>query len=79
MRLAFEALKLGGTASAILNAANEMAVQAFLDKKIGFMDIPRVIESVLTDASIESVSTIEIVIAADEAARRRSSEWMKTH
>jgi len=79
LRLAFEVLKLGGTAPAVLNAANEIAVQAFLDKKIGFMDIPRVIESVLTDTSIESVSTIEMVIAADEAARRRSSEWIKIH
>ncbi len=79
LRLAFEALKLGGTASTILNAANEIAVQAFLDKRIGFMDIPRVIESVLTDASIEPVSTIEMVIAADEAARRDSAEWIRAH
>jgi 1-deoxy-D-xylulose-5-phosphate reductoisomerase len=77
LRLAFEALKQGGTAPAVLNAANEIAVQAFLDEKIGFMDIPRMIESVLADASIESAGTLEMVIAADEAARRRSSEWIK--
>jgi len=79
LRLAFEALKQGGTAPAVLNAANEIAVRAFLDEKIGFMDIPRMIESVLANASIESVSALGVVIAADEAARRRSSEWIKTH
>lgn len=77
LRLAFEALKQGGTAPAVLNAANEIAVQAFLDEKIGFMDIPRMIESVLANASIESASTLEMVIAADEAARRTSSEWIR--
>ena len=79
LRLAFEALRLGGTAPTLLNAANEFAVQAFLDKRIGFMDIPRMIESVLADASIESASTIEMVIAADEAARRDSAEWIRAH
>ncbi|HLD09259.1 MAG TPA: 1-deoxy-D-xylulose-5-phosphate reductoisomerase, partial [Methylophilaceae bacterium] len=79
LRLAFEALKQGGTAPAVLNAANEIAVQAFLDEKIGFMDIPRLIESVLANASVESVSTLEMVIAADEAARRTSSEWIRAH
>jgi 1-deoxy-D-xylulose-5-phosphate reductoisomerase len=79
LRLAFEALKQGGTAPAVLNAANEIAVQAFLDEKIGFMDIPRMIESVLANASIESASTLEMVIAADEAARRTSSEWIRAH
>jgi 1-deoxy-D-xylulose-5-phosphate reductoisomerase len=79
LRLAFEALKQGGTAPTVLNAANEIAVQAFLGEKIGFMDIPRMIESVLANASIESVSTLEMVIAADESARRISSEWIKIH
>lgn len=77
LRLAFEALKQGGTAPAVLNAANEIAVGAFLDQKIGFMDIPRMIESVLNNVSIESASTLEVVIAADEAARAVSVEWMQ--
>jgi 1-deoxy-D-xylulose-5-phosphate reductoisomerase len=79
LKLAFEALKQGGTAPTVLNAANEVAVQAFLDEKIGFMDIPRMIESALTDVSIESVTTLETVIAADETARRVSLEWAEVH
>ncbi len=79
LRLAFEALEQGGTAPTVLNAANEIAVQAFLDEKIGFMDIPRMIESVLTSVSIESVTTLELVIATDEAARSTSLEWMQRH
>ncbi len=79
LRLAFEALKQGGTAPAVLNAANEIAVQAFLDEELGFMDIPRLIESVLANVSIKSVSDLEMVIAADAAARRTASEWIRTH
>jgi 1-deoxy-D-xylulose-5-phosphate reductoisomerase len=79
LRLAFEALKLGGTAPAIMNAANEVAVQAFLDKKIGFMDIPHMIEDVMSDSSIEPASTLELVVAADEAARAAAGLWMGTH
>jgi 1-deoxy-D-xylulose-5-phosphate reductoisomerase len=78
LRLAFEALKLGGTAPAIMNAANEVAVQAFLDKKIGFMDIPHMIEDVMSGSSIEPASTLELVVAADEAARAAAGLWMST-
>ncbi len=48
LRIAYEALNMGGTAPAILNAANEIAVEAFLAEKIGFMDIPHIIETVLS-------------------------------
>jgi 1-deoxy-D-xylulose-5-phosphate reductoisomerase len=79
LRLAFDALKRGGTAPAILNAANEVAVAAFLERKIGFMDIPRMIESVLSKANIEQVSSLEQVIAADIAARAAASELVQLH
>jgi 1-deoxy-D-xylulose-5-phosphate reductoisomerase len=79
LRLAFEALKLGGTAPAVLNAANEIAVQAFLDNRIGFMDIPRMIEEVMSCSSIESASTLAVVVAADETARHVADEWMSVH
>ena len=49
MRLALEALRCGGTATAILNAANEIAVQAFLGQQLPFTGIARVIETVLAD------------------------------
>jgi 1-deoxy-D-xylulose-5-phosphate reductoisomerase len=79
LRLAFEALKRGGTAPAVLNAANEIAVDAFLKQKIGFMDIPRMIESVLTTADIEPIDSLEQVVAADMAARAAAVEWMQSN
>jgi len=75
--LAYEALRRGGTAPAILNAANEIAVQAFLQQKVGFMDIPRMIESVLADANIEDASSLQQVITADDWARHAAQLWMK--
>jgi 1-deoxy-D-xylulose-5-phosphate reductoisomerase len=79
LRLAFEALKLGGTAPAVLNAANETAVQAFLHNRIGFMDIPRMIEDVMSLSNIKPARTLAAVIAADELARQVSDEWMSVH
>jgi 1-deoxy-D-xylulose-5-phosphate reductoisomerase len=79
LRLAFDALNRGGTAPAILNASNEIAVESFLNGKIGFMDIPRIIESVLIDAKISSASSLEIVIDADKNAREAAKEWMLTY
>jgi 1-deoxy-D-xylulose-5-phosphate reductoisomerase len=69
LRIAYEALNMGGTAPAILNAVNEIAVEAFLAEKIGFMDIPNTIESVLRTASVEQVESIEQLVAVDLLAR----------
>jgi 1-deoxy-D-xylulose-5-phosphate reductoisomerase len=69
LRIAYEALNMGGTAPAILNAANEIAVEAFLAEKIGFMDIPNTIEAVLATANIEQVESIEQLVAIDAHAR----------
>lgn len=69
LHLAYEALNKGGTAPAILNAANEIAVEAFLGEKIGFMDIPNIIEGVLSAASIDEVESIEQLVIVDEHAR----------
>ncbi|MFM9913491.1 MAG: 1-deoxy-D-xylulose-5-phosphate reductoisomerase [Methylophilaceae bacterium] len=69
LRLAFEALARGGTAPALLNAANEVAVAAFLAHKIAFMDIPRLLEAVLENLDIREVIKLEDVIEADESAR----------
>lgn len=69
LRLAFEALRAGGRAPAILNAANEVAVAAFLDRQIGFLDIARVIEDTLEQISHGPLETLGDVLMADEAAR----------
>jgi 1-deoxy-D-xylulose-5-phosphate reductoisomerase len=67
--LARQAWQQGGTASAVLNAANEIAVAAFLNKKIGFTDIARIIEQVLAKQSTVKATTIEVVQTADAEAR----------
>jgi 1-deoxy-D-xylulose-5-phosphate reductoisomerase len=70
LALAFEALRAGGTAPALLNAANEVAVQAFLDTRIGFRDIDRVIARVMHENEHGAASSIEAVMAQDALARR---------
>jgi 1-deoxy-D-xylulose-5-phosphate reductoisomerase len=69
LALAFEALAAGGTAPALLNAANEVAVQAFLDGRIGFRDIDRVISRVMFEIEHGAASSIEAVMAQDARAR----------
>jgi 1-deoxy-D-xylulose-5-phosphate reductoisomerase len=67
--LAYKALKRGGTAPATLNAANEVAVAAFLDGKIRFTDIASVIESVLEKHQSRDAGSIESILSADDEAR----------
>jgi 1-deoxy-D-xylulose-5-phosphate reductoisomerase len=74
LRLAFEALAAGGTAPAVLNAANEAAVELFLDEAISFVDIPRLIEEALGRTAASGPPTLDDVRAADRAARRRVQE-----
>ena len=69
LRLAREAGEAGGTAPAILNAANEVAVGAFLDGRIGFMDIPRGVEHALSAVEAGPADSLDAVLAADAAAR----------
>ena len=69
LRLAYKALNDGGTATAILNAANEVAVQAFLDELIRFTEIAKIIEDVLTELPIHEASSLEQILADDAAAR----------
>jgi 1-deoxy-D-xylulose-5-phosphate reductoisomerase len=70
LALAFDALRAGGTAPALLNAANEIAVQAFLDRRIGFRDIDRVVARVMDENPHGAASSIEAVMAQDARARR---------
>ena len=62
-----------------MNAANEVAVAAFLDEKIGFMDIPCMIETVLSAASIEQVESIAQLVAVDAMTRQQASDWLSVH
>ena len=69
LRLAYAALEAGGTASAILNAANEIAVDAFLNSKLQFTAIASVVEQTLTEIQSGDVSSLDQVLDADQEAR----------
>jgi 1-deoxy-D-xylulose-5-phosphate reductoisomerase len=69
LRLAREALQTGGTAPTILNAANEVAVAAFLEGRIGYPDIFGTVEATLSGATIKSVTTLDDVGEVDREAR----------
>ncbi len=70
LQLAREAWDKGGTTTTILNAANEVAVQSFLENKIGFMDIIKTIENTLAAMNIEKMQTMQEVMIADQTARK---------
>jgi 1-deoxy-D-xylulose-5-phosphate reductoisomerase len=76
--LAYEAAHRGGTAPAVLNAANEVAVRAFLEHRIGFADIPRVIEYASTCARTVEC-TLENVLADDACARTTAERYIVDH
>jgi len=67
--LAYQALNCGGTASAILNAANEIAVQNFLNRRIRFTDIHQIIEATLAAIPAQGADNLDAIFAADIAAR----------
>lgn len=69
LRLAYEAIEAGGVAPAVLNAANEVVVQAFLEHRVGFMDIPRIIEHTLANGPASEVDGLEALLQVDEQAR----------
>lgn len=68
--LGFEALKMGGTAPAVLNAANEEAVSAFLDRQIGFLGIEALVRETLNSVPSGTIHDIADVLSADSAARK---------
>ncbi|WP_278368266.1 1-deoxy-D-xylulose-5-phosphate reductoisomerase [Acetobacter orientalis] len=72
LRLAREALRSGGAAPAILSAANEIAVEAFLHEQIGFLDIARVVEKVMTKLGAPPADTLDAVLHWDAEARREA-------
>ncbi|POR53680.1 1-deoxy-D-xylulose 5-phosphate reductoisomerase [Paraburkholderia eburnea] len=70
LALAMKALAEGGVASATLNAANEVAVEAFLNRRIGFMAIAQTVDAVLNALQNRSATSLDVVLEADAAARR---------
>ncbi len=77
LRLAYEAAKAGGTAPCVLNAADEVAVHAFLGGRIGFLDIPRVIERALDELPAQPVRHFEDLYAADSEARELARQHVE--
>ncbi len=72
LNLAYRALKAGGTAPAVLNAANEVVVEAFLNNGMAFHDIPDIIEAVMNAYPAEEASSLESILRADSAARNEA-------
>ena len=69
LKLAYETLTMGGTYSAVLNSANEVLVEAFLEDKIGFYDIPNYIEKTLEAHNSIEDATLEEILEVDRWAR----------
>jgi len=76
LALAYQALRTAGTAPALMNAANEVAVEAFLEKRIAFLDIPRLISDVLDKLPVLAVNVLEDVLQADIQARSAAQNWI---
>jgi 1-deoxy-D-xylulose-5-phosphate reductoisomerase len=79
LALAYEAAATGGTKTIALNAADEVAVAAFLDEQIGFEDIPRIIEETMAATPARHLESIYEVLAQDTEARLLASEITKQH
>ena len=77
LRLAREALDAGGARPAILNAANEVAVDAFLNRRIGFLEIAAIVEDTLIRYDPAAPDSVDAVLAIDAEARRLASERVK--
>lgn len=78
LRLAYEAAEQGGRKTIALNAADEVAVAAFLDGDIGFNDIARIVSEVLNETSAHKPESIKEVLSADAEARSRAQESLRS-
>jgi len=74
LRLAYEAQAAGGTAPTVLNAANEVAVSAFLDGAVSFLQLSEIVERTLGNAKISPADTLGTIISADTTARQIASD-----
>jgi 1-deoxy-D-xylulose-5-phosphate reductoisomerase len=74
LRLAYDALEAGGTAPAVLNAANEVAVSAFLQGRIAFLGIPGLVEDALAALPAVPADSLDTLLAADRQARQYTGD-----
>ncbi|WP_040277762.1 1-deoxy-D-xylulose-5-phosphate reductoisomerase, partial [Xanthomonas citri] len=79
LRLAWDALRAGGTAPAILNAANEVAVSAFLQGQVGFLAIPALVEHTLTTLQRHNADSLDTLLFADAQARQITERALAHH
>jgi len=77
LSLAFVAAKAGGTAPAVLNAANEVAVAAFLDEGLPYLTIPSVVEHCLNTLAPAPADSLEIILEADTLARKTANQFIR--
>ena len=78
LELAYLALEQGKSAPGTLNAANEVAVNAFLKNKIGFLDIPEIVEKTLQEVSCQNLDTLESVVENDQLSRKIAQSFVKS-
>jgi 1-deoxy-D-xylulose-5-phosphate reductoisomerase len=79
LKLAYDSLRIGGTASCILNAADEIAVEAFLAGRISFPSIARVVAETLERSTLRQPSNVEEILQADETARRTAQQIIEAN
>ena len=77
LRLADEAIRVGGTMPTVLNAANEMAVQSFLDENIRFTDITNIVEEVMAQAIMKTADSLDVILDQDRWARDATTTLMQ--
>ncbi|AZC16616.1 1-deoxy-D-xylulose-5-phosphate reductoisomerase [Pseudomonas sp. CMR5c] len=77
LRLARQAAEAGGSAPAMLNAANEVAVSAFLERRIRYLEIASIIDEVLNREPVVAVNELDAVFAADAQARLLADQWLQ--
>lgn len=76
--LAYKAMQAGGGAPVVMNAANEIAVEAFLHERIGFMDIPHLIQDVLDQIPPQSIANLDDILCLDNVARNKAFNLTQT-
>jgi 1-deoxy-D-xylulose-5-phosphate reductoisomerase len=77
LSLAFSAAKAGGIAPTVLNAANEIAVAAFLDEGMPYLHIPKVVEKTLNAIESRPVESLEVILDVDAQARRVAGDFIR--
>jgi len=77
LKMAYESLEIGGTATTALNAANEIAVDAFLNEQLGFTNIAKVIEKTLEEVSVVAAANLSTILQADSDAREIARQQVR--